>query len=31
MKKQCKSLISKNHKITEKRFFGVPYKGYVAP
>ena len=31
MKKQCKSSIIKNHKITEKGFFdGVPLKGYVA-
>ena len=31
MKKQCKSSIIKNHKITQKIFFdGVPLKGCVA-
>ena len=31
MKKQYKSSIIKNHKITNKNFFaGVPLKGYVA-
>ena len=31
MKKQYKSSINKNHKITEKIFFdGVPLKIYVA-
>ena len=31
MKKQCKSSIIKNHKITPKKNFdGVPLKGYVA-
>ena len=31
MKKQYKSLISKNHKIKEKHIFdGVPLNGYVA-
>ena len=32
MKKQCKSSITKNHKIKKKNFFfeSVPLKGYVA-
>ena len=31
MKKQFKSSIIKNHKITKRKFFdGVPLKGYVA-
>ena len=30
MKKQCKSSRSKNHKITKKKFHGVPLTGYVA-
>ena len=32
MKKQCKSSITKNHKVTQNFFFfyGVPLKGYVA-
>ena len=31
MKKQNKSSITKNHKITKKIFFdGVPLKGYIA-
>ena len=31
MKKQYKSSIIKNHKITKKIFFdGVPLKGYIA-
>ena len=32
MKKQCKSSIIKNHKITKKKnvFDGVPLKGYVG-
>ena len=30
-KKQYKSIIIKNHKITKENFFdGVPLKGYVA-
>ena len=31
MKKQYKSSITKNHKITKKRNDGVPLKGNVAP
>ena len=30
MKKQYKSSIIKNHKITKPTFFCVPLKGYVA-
>ena len=30
MKKQYKSSIIKNHKITRKKNHGVPLKGYVA-
>ena len=31
MKKQYKSSITKNHKITQTVFFdGVPFKGYIA-
>ena len=31
MKKQYKSSIIKNHKITKKKFVdGIPFKGYVA-
>ena len=31
MKKQCKSSIIKNYKITKKKLFdGVPLKGYVT-
>ena len=30
MKKQYKSSIIKNHKITKTIFYGIPLKGYVA-
>ena len=30
MKKQYKSSITKNHKMKQKYFYGVPLKGYVA-
>ena len=30
MKKQYKSSISKNHKITKKKIYGIPLKGYIA-
>ena len=30
MKKQYKSSIIKNHKIKDKRYFGVPINGYIA-
>ena len=30
MKKQYKSSIIKNHKITNRIFFIIPLKGYVA-
>ena len=30
MKKQYKSSIIKNHRITKNFFYGVPLKGYLA-